>query len=50
MAFDIWQKKLHKIREPPVLSMGMSDSFPAAIACGSTMVRIGRGLFVGRGA
>jgi pyridoxal phosphate enzyme (YggS family) len=50
LVLDIWQKKLHNIIEPPVLSMGMSDSFPAAIACGSTMVRIGRGLFVGRGA
>jgi uncharacterized pyridoxal phosphate-containing UPF0001 family protein len=49
-VLDIWRKKLHNIIEPPVLSMGMSDSFPAAIACGSTMVRIGRGLFVGRGA
>ncbi|HUY97829.1 MAG TPA: YggS family pyridoxal phosphate-dependent enzyme [Verrucomicrobiae bacterium] len=29
----------------PVLSMGMTDDFPAAIAAGSTRVRIGRGLF-----
>ena len=27
-------------------SMGMSDDYPTAIACGSTMVRIGRALFV----
>ena len=50
LVLDIWEKKLHNIIEPPVLSMGMSDSFEAAIACGSTMVRVGRGLFVGRGA
>ncbi len=48
LVLDIWQKKLHNIIEGPVLSMGMSDSFEAAIACGSTMVRVGRGLFAGR--
>ena len=48
LVLDIWQKKLHNIIESPILSMGMSDSFEAAIACGSTMVRVGRGLFVGR--
>jgi uncharacterized pyridoxal phosphate-containing UPF0001 family protein len=47
-VLDIWRKKLHNIIEDPLLSMGMSDSFEAAIACGSTMVRVGRGLFVGR--
>ena len=47
-VLDIWQKKLHNIIERPLLSMGMSDSFEEAIACGSTMVRVGRGLFVGR--
>jgi len=26
--------------------MGMSDSFEEAVACGSDIVRIGRGLFV----
>jgi pyridoxal phosphate enzyme (YggS family) len=30
------------------LSMGMSDDFPAAIAAGSTLVRIGTALFGGR--
>ena len=29
----------------PELSMGMSGDFPAAIACGATMVRIGTALF-----
>ena len=45
LALDIWHKKLHNI-ERPVFSMGMSGSFEAAIAEGSTVVRIGRGLFV----
>lgn len=35
-----------EIGEKPVLSMGMTDDFPAAIAEGSTLVRIGRALFV----
>lgn len=45
LALDIWHKKLHNI-ERPIFSMGMSGSFEAAIAEGSTIVRIGRGLFV----
>ncbi len=44
LALDIWHKKLHNI-ERPILSMGMSGSFEAAIAEGSTIVRIGRSLF-----
>jgi uncharacterized pyridoxal phosphate-containing UPF0001 family protein len=30
------------------LSMGMSDDYPIAIACGSTMVRIGSSIFGSR--
>ena len=30
----------------PILSMGMSESFEEAIACGSTLVRVGRSMFV----
>ena len=45
LAVDIWQNKLGKT-EPPILSMGMSGSFKQAVACGSTMVRIGSRLFV----
>ena len=45
LVLDIWHKKLDNIYKP-VLSMGMSDSFEAAIAAGSTVVRVGRGLFV----
>jgi len=44
-VLDIWTKKLHNI-DRPVLSMGMSESFEEAIACGSDMVRVGRSLFV----
>ena len=44
-VLDIWTKKLHNI-DRPILSMGMSESFEQAIACGSDMVRVGRGLFV----
>ena len=45
LVLDIWHKKLDNIYKP-VLSMGMSGSFEAAIAAGSTVVRVGRGLFV----
>ncbi len=44
-VLDIWTKKLHNIGRP-ILSMGMSESFEEAIACGSDMVRVGRSLFV----
>ncbi|MBQ9086123.1 MAG: YggS family pyridoxal phosphate-dependent enzyme [Clostridia bacterium] len=44
-VLDIWTKKLHNIGRP-ILSMGMSESFEEAIACGSDMVRVGRALFV----
>ncbi len=44
-VIDIWTKKLHNI-DRPVISMGMSDSFEAAIECGSDVVRVGRSLFV----
>ena len=43
-VLDIWTKKLHNIGRP-IISMGMSDSFEEAIACGSDIVRIGRRLF-----
>ncbi len=44
LVLDIWHKKLYNI-ERPIISMGMSGSFEAAIAEGSTIVRIGRSLF-----
>lgn len=40
----IWQRL--GMTEPMVMSMGMSESYIPAAACGSTMVRVGRGLFV----
>lgn len=42
---DIQRKKHHNIREPILLSMGMSDSYEAAIRNGSDLVRIGSALF-----
>ncbi|MBQ1229536.1 MAG: YggS family pyridoxal phosphate-dependent enzyme [Clostridia bacterium] len=44
LCLDIWQKKLHNIGRP-ILSMGMSGSFEAAIEAGADVVRIGRSLF-----
>lgn len=44
-VLDIWTKKLHNI-DRPIISMGMSESFEQAIACGSDVVRVGRGLFI----
>lgn len=52
-CLDIWQKKLDNISSTqhmpadtaPVMSMGMSGSFEAAIAEGATIVRIGGALF-----
>ena len=43
-VLDIWTKKLHNI-DKPIISMGMSESFEEAIACGADTVRIGRSLF-----
>ena len=45
LVLDIWTKKLHNI-DRPIISMGMSESFEEAIACGSNLVRVGRGMFV----
>ena len=44
LFLDISQKKLDNIYMQ-VLSMGMSDDFEVAVEEGSTLVRIGRGLF-----
>ncbi|MBO5510553.1 MAG: YggS family pyridoxal phosphate-dependent enzyme [Clostridia bacterium] len=40
----IWERL--SMTEPMVMSMGMSESYIPAAACGSPMVRVGRGLFV----
>jgi hypothetical protein len=34
-----------RVEDTPILSMGMSDDFEAAIAEGSTLIRIGTALF-----
>jgi uncharacterized pyridoxal phosphate-containing UPF0001 family protein len=47
-CLDIWQKKLDNIGSvvcAPVMSMGMSDSFEAAVREGATIVRVGGALF-----
>ena len=45
LVLDILNKKVHNIGID-ILSMGMSDSFEPAIEAGSTMVRIGRKMFI----
>ncbi len=51
-CLDIWQKKLDNIGSmentvqcSPVMSMGMSDSFEAAVMEGATLVRVGGAIF-----
>lgn len=44
LSVDITAKKYDNIRVD-ILSMGMSDDFADAIACGSTMIRIGTAIF-----
>lgn len=44
MCTDIWYNKLQR-SESPILSMGMTDSFEEAICSGSTLVRVGGGIF-----
>jgi pyridoxal phosphate enzyme (YggS family) len=44
----VWFRHLRALADPlrlSVLSMGMSEDFPAAIACGATHVRVGTALF-----
>lgn len=47
LFLDISQKKLDNIYMQE-LSMGMSDDYEQAVKCGSTIVRIGRGIFGSR--
>ena len=47
LSVDIMQKKSHNI-SMDILSMGMSDDFEDAIACGSTMIRVGTAIFGAR--
>lgn len=47
IAVDITAKKSHNI-SMDILSMGMTDDFEDAIACGSTMIRVGTAIFGAR--
>ena len=47
IAVDIRQKKYDNV-SMDIMSMGMSDDFSDAIACGSTMIRIGTAIFGAR--
>ncbi|WP_340198462.1 YggS family pyridoxal phosphate-dependent enzyme [Ascidiimonas sp. W6] len=48
--FDLIKQKYsnHKQYKPEILSMGMSGDYQIAIACGSSMVRIGSSIFGAR--
>ncbi|GAB4139463.1 MAG: YggS family pyridoxal phosphate-dependent enzyme [Planctomycetota bacterium] len=49
LAAEVRSDLARRARLPlPILSLGMSSDFPAAIACGSTMVRIGTAIFGAR--
>ena len=47
LAVDIRQKKYDNVCMD-IMSMGMSDDFSDAIACGSTMIRVGTAIFGAR--
>ena len=47
LAVDITRKKYDNVCVD-ILSMGMSDDFADAIACGSTMIRVGTAIFGAR--
>lgn len=48
LSVDIRAKKYDNV-SVDIMSMGMSDDFADAIACGSTMVRVGTAIFGSRG-
>ena len=48
LAVDITRKKYDNVWVE-IMSMGMSDDFADAIACGSTMIRVGTAIFGARG-
>ena len=47
LSVDISEKKYDNV-SVEIMSMGMSDDFSDAIACGSTMIRIGTAIFGAR--
>ena len=48
LSVDIMAKKYDNV-SVGIMSMGMSDDFADAIACGSTMIRVGTAIFGSRG-
>ena len=48
LSVDITAKKYDNV-SVDIMSMGMSDDFADAIACGSTMIRVGTAIFGSRG-
>ena len=48
LSVDIKAKKYDNV-SVEIMSMGMSDDFTDAIACGSTMIRVGTAIFGARG-
>ena len=48
LSVDITAKKYDNV-SVEIMSMGMSDDFSDAIACGSTMIRVGTAIFGARG-
>ena len=48
LSVDIKAKKYDNV-SVEIMSMGMSDDFADAIACGSTMIRVGTAIFGARG-
>ena len=48
LSVDITAKKYDNVRVD-IMSMGMSDDYADAIACGSTMIRVGTAIFGSRG-
>ena len=48
LSVDITAKKYDNV-SVDIMSMGMSDDFADAIACGSTMIRVGTAIFGARG-
>ena len=47
IGVDIMRKKYDNVRVD-IMSMGMSGDYAEAIACGSTMVRVGTAIFGAR--
>lgn len=44
-CYELWRTYAHNKNCEPVISLGMSQDLEIAIECGSTMVRVGTGIF-----